>query len=306
MSEDPSADTQLNRRQLLASVGMTAVAGCPSDQGHDPSNDFDSTNAETSNSVQPNCIDESEYQRLQNQYEELRGQYQTLRSRAQNSRSPPYIITNRRRITVTYETLTGDYDSWEWDSSALTGQNTAGNFAREMTYSQLEYLGWDIFGFEGDSKYTQLGNFGRYYQLTPFVVASNFTPLAEAIYDRHQSDQRRIRGAWNFVTQLNSYVSEITETPRFPLETLLLGGGDCEDSAILLGSLLYAMSEDYEPEFWYIDAENPTDPQTINHVIVSAEIDDGSLLIETTSDTMSPFDEVNGFSVTIEPSEFSR
>jgi len=48
---------------------------------------------------------------------------------------------------------------------------------------------------------------------------------------------------------LNDYVGEIEETPRFLLETLLMGGGDCEDSAILLGSSLYSMAPERDVTF---------------------------------------------------------
>jgi hypothetical protein len=205
---------------------------------------------------------------------------------------------------VTYETLGEETESWEWDSSALESQITWGSIVRRSTYEQLEYLGLDVFGFEGNSKYRQLGNYGQFYQLSPFTIPSNFGPLSDRLYNRHQTDQKRIRAAWNFVTQLSDYVSEIKETPRFPLETLLMGGGDCEDSAILLGSILYSMAPEWDVKFWYIDAESPTDPRNINHVILSVDTERGERLIETTSNTaMTPYDEVNGFSVEISPSD---
>jgi len=81
-----------------------------------------------------------------------------------------------------------------------------------------------------------------------------------------------------------------------------MGGGDCKDTAILLGSIIYAMSSEYGPQFWHINSENSTDPQDIHHVIVSAETDECSALIETTSaNNMSPYEEINKFSVDIEP-----
>jgi hypothetical protein len=251
-------------------MGISAVAGCSSVQDSESFAEQDSSTTEQST--------DSRYAQF-----------------------PPYIITNRRNISVTYKTLDGDIKSWQWDSSVLTAQNTAGNFAREMTYSQLEYLGWDDFGFEGRSKYQELGDFGVYYQLNPFTVPSNFSPLSEAIYDRYETDLERIRAAWNFVTQVNEYVSEIEETPRFPLETLLMGGGDCEDSVILLGSILYSMPTDLETTFVFMDIDNPTNPQDINHVALSAELEDSSIIIETTSpDNMFPYDQVEGFFVELE------
>lgn len=299
----PNSDRRpkLKRRQLLATLGAGAVAGCGSSQDTESPTDEEPSNTGTEpsadegqrNTDETDCVPRSEY-------EELRQKYNNLR---ENALVPPYIVADRRNVSVTYETLEGDYRAWQWDSRALESQVTSGNFARELTYSQLEYLNWNSFGFEGRSKYRELGNYGLYYQLNPFVIPSNFGPLSEQIHNEYQSDLERVRAAWNFVTQLNDYVSEIRETPRFPLETLLMGGGDCEDSAILLGSVLYSMPADLEPKFWFIDIDNPTDPEDINHVILSADIEGNPVLIETTSSSdMNPYNQVNGFSVEIEPS----
>jgi hypothetical protein len=309
----------LKRRQLLATIGATAVAGCGGDQQSEPATEIEAKETEsTVVQQQTDCVDSETYEQLRADYQQLRREHQNLRDehrrlqerhadlqeRMQTAQFPPYIVTDRRSISVTYETLGEETESWEWDSSALESQITWGSIARRLTYQQLEYLGLDVFGFEGNSKYRQLGNYGQYYQLNPFTIPSNFGPLADRLYNRHETDQRRIRAAWNFVTQLNDYVRDIGETPRFPLETLLMGGGDCEDSAILLGSILYSMAPEWDVTFWYIDAENPTDPRNINHVILSVDTERGERLIETTSNTaMTPFDEVNGFSVEISPTE---
>lgn len=293
----------------MATIGMSAVAGCGSGRTPDSPTRAQSISA-NSEVNQRDCVARSDYDQLRNQYDDLRNQYNGLReryidlqTRVRNAKFPPYIVSDRRFVSVTYETLTGDIESWQWDSSTLSAQFTSGFFIREMTYRQLESIGWNQFGFEGRSKYTQLGEFGYYYQLNPFIIPTNFEQMSQGFYDRHQSDMGSIRAAWNFTTQLNDYVSEIEETPRFPLETLLMGGGDCEDSAILLGSILYSMPTDYDVTFWYIDADNPTDPETINHVVLSAETEDGPMIIETTSDRMTPWDEINGFSVRVEPTQ---
>lgn len=294
-------ESRLNRRQLIATMGMSAVGGCGFNQEDRPSPDLGPTDRETTNPEQTDCIDREEYEQLRNKCEDLHEQYENLRSRLEHAQEPPYITADRRSITVTYEALNGDVASWQWNSSALSSQNTAGNIIREMTFPQLEDMNWNVFGFKGKSKYQQLGDHGSYYQLNPFVVPSNFAPLSEELSNRHSTNRKKIRAAWNFTTQLNEYVSEIAETPRFPLETLLMGGGDCEDSAILLGSLLYSMPIDFGVTFWYIDANNPTNPREINHVILSANTKAEPLMIETTSDEMTPYGEVRGFSVEIEP-----
>lgn len=295
---DSGGTPHLKRRALLTTIGASAIAGCDSYKQAESTQKPQSVDSQADG----DCITQAQYEELKDEYEELREKYRALQGEINYALQPPYVVAEERKVSVTYETVDGDIDSWQWDSSTLTAQHSTGTMARELTYSQLEYLNLDIFGFEGNSKYTRLGDFGLYYQLNPFVIASNFTPLAEEFHTRYQSVQERIHEAWNFVTQLNDYVADIGETPRFPLETLLMGGGDCEDSAILLGSILYSMPDDLNPKFWYIDADNPTSPQKINHVIVSAETNDEAYLIETTStQEMLPYDSVEGFSVEIEP-----
>lgn len=304
----------LKRRTLLTTMGASAVAGCSTNQEVESTDEPEPSEAE-----QDDCIDRSKYEELQNQYENLQEkhekqkqlyedlvvEHEELQSRyrdlEQRAILPPYIINNRRKTRVTFENTNGEIEWWEWDSSVLQRQNAMGNTMRRMTYSQLEYLGWDQYGFEASSKYTQLGDFGRYYQLNPFVTPSTFTPIAEDFYNRHESDLDRIREAWNFITGPNDYVAEITETPRLPLETLLFGGGDCEDSCILLGSILYNMPG-ITPSFWWMDADNPMDPQEINHVVIGVETNSGEYIIETTSsNTMLPYNGVSGFSAEISP-----
>lgn len=308
MKDSSSKQTpRVKRRTLLTTVGASAVAGCNSNQeaeSTDESEPSEPDEPETSESEQGDCIDRSRYEELQDRYEDLQERHEELQSRyrdlEQQALLPPYIENDRRKSIVKFKNTIGEIETWEWDSSVVEAQITEGSLVRRLTYSQLEYYDLDQFGFQGSSKYQQLGDFGQYYQLNPFIIPGNFDPMAEKFYNRHNSDQNRIREAWNFVTQINDYVAEIRETPRFPLETLLFGGGDCEDSCIILGSILYNMPS-ITPSFWFIDADNPKEIQEINHVIIGVETSQGEYLIETTSsDTMLPYNEVEGFQVKIE------
>lgn len=316
MASHTNTQPSLKRRELLATIGTTALAGCSSSQSiSSPTPDTRTTTSpqtisepDKQTTQQVDCVDQSDYDQLRNryrdlaeQYEDLEQQHETLRDELQYALSPPYIVSDQRSVSVTYEALNGTMEAWEWDSHVLEAQFTQGFIAREFTYSQLEYLNWDTIGFEGNSKYTRLGEYGRYYQLNPFVIPSNFTPMARHFYDEYRTDRQRLRAAWEFTTQVNDYVSEIQETPRFPLETLLMGGGDCEDSAILLASIIYAMPQDYDVTFWTIDADNPTDPKDLNHVVLSVTLDAGSAIIETTSNEMLPWDRINGYSQPVQP-----
>jgi hypothetical protein len=243
MTSRTRGEVQIRRRHLLATLGMSAVAGCGTDQqSESPTETEPTTTGTTELEQQTDCVDRTRYEQLQRQHEQLerqhaqlqrehralRERHRKLQQRVQTAQFPPYIVTDRRSIAVTYKTLNGETRTWEWDSVALESQITSGSIVREMTYSQLEYLGWNSYGFKDNSKYLQLDGYGQFYQYNPFVIPSNFVPISRELYNRHQTNRKRIRAAWNFVTQLNDYVKEIQETPRFPLETLLLGGGDCE------------------------------------------------------------------------------
>jgi len=123
-----------------------------------------------------------------------------------------------------------------------------------------------------------------------------FEPIALKFFSRHSDDESRVREVWNMVTQLNTYCEEAMETPLLPLETLLLGGGDCEDLAILTASILKAMPADWNVSLVYMDADNPTSVNKLNHVTVYVDTGKYKTFVESTQgEIMCPWEEVNGF-----------
>jgi hypothetical protein len=221
---------------------------------------------------------------------------------SRHSLSPPYTVTNRGSILCRYNSLDGNVRSWQWDGSTLVAQNTIGTLVRKLPYSQLKQLQLNRLEFNQESKYLTLANGKNIYQYSVFIVPSCFTPVSEEMYDRHSSIINAVRAAWSFVTQLNQYTSEFNEKPRFPLETLLLAGGDCEDSVILLASILFAMPIELDLKFVFMDINNPSDPVEINHVALSVTPEDEPLIIETTApNKMTPYERVEGFFYKIEP-----
>jgi hypothetical protein len=48
--------------------------------------------------------------------------------------------------------------------------------------------------------------------------------------------------------------------PRYPLETFLAGGGDCEDTSILFASMIKAAPVDWEVDLVYMDSDKPDEP----------------------------------------------
>ena len=65
---------------------------------------------------------------------------------------------------------------------------------------------------------------------------------------RDYSESEKVNLVISFVQSLpytsDSVTTPYDEYPRYPLETLVDGGGDCEDSSILVASLLYGMNYD--------------------------------------------------------------
>jgi hypothetical protein len=122
------------------------------------------------------------------------------------------------------------------------------------------------------------------------VDSTSFSNVIPDLYYASSSEEEFIRTIWNIVGQMTLYSSEIGETPRFPLETLMAGGGDCEDTSILLASMLLAAPVDWKVKLVILDSNNPTDPVAPNHVIVEVITDSNEYLIETTSKTeMTPY-----------------
>ncbi len=119
---------------------------------------------------------------------------------------------------------------------------------------------------------------------TKFVRPSTFENVVTDVYENSMDEWEFAKEAFNITTQLTVYSADIGEDPRWPVETFVEGGGDCEDLSILYATILKASPYPYEVELVYMDSDNPTDPQTINHVMVSVATDDWRILSETTND----------------------
>ena len=121
----------------------------------------------------------------------------------------------------------------------------------------------------------------------PFVQTS-FSDVIDEVYDNLENPDYFVYEIWYMVSKLTIYSFDIGEDPRFALETLVRGGGDCEDTVILIADMIRSSShtKDWKLQLVYFDSNNPTNPQQINHVALL--IDDGNqrYIIETTAKTM--------------------
>ncbi len=238
-----------------------------------------------------------DYNELTTQFEQYVEEVEEYSEQFEGAIVPPYLLVENREVNLVFHNLDGDLEYWNWKVEALEASVLRGYFMREMDISTLNYLGWhDIANrFTTDSKYVQLRG-RRALDFRPYIMEDAFEPIASEFFARHPDDESKIREVWNMVTQLNKYSTEITETPRLPLETLLLGGGDCEDLAILTASILKAMPAEWDVSLVYMDGDNPTNINELNHVTVYVDTGRYKTFVESTQgEIMNPWEEVDGF-----------
>jgi len=218
------------------------------------------------------------YNRLVDNYNRLVDNYNKLLERA-------YI--ENENATISFHTSDGTFYKW--------------TVALETLESQI-YLSW-YKKETGDFQYIDLrdnetGKIHHMVDFRPFVIENNFATVIPNLYqDLKNNNVNFVYEVWYIVAQLTTYRSEITETPKFPLQTLITGGGDCEDMAVLIASMLKAAPENYVVKLVYMDADNPTAPENVNHVVVWVETPSSyKTFVDGTSHTeMCPFTEVVGW-----------
>jgi FtsZ-binding cell division protein ZapB len=247
-----------------------------------------------------NSTEQYEHQlaELQERTKQLLGELDQIHTTFEGAIVPPYLLVEDRKVNLVFRNLNGELEHWYWGVEALEASIIKGQFMREINVSDLNYLGLhDIANrFTKGSKYIQLSGQGRFLDFRPYVIKEPFEPLASDFFSRHSDDESKIKEVWNMVTQLDTYSKEITETPRLPLETLLLGGGDCEDLAILTASILKAMSPEWDVSLVYMDADNPAKFSKLNHVTVFVDTGKYKTFVESTQGhVMSPWVQVDGF-----------
>ncbi len=227
----------------------------------------------------------NEYQQTLNLYNQALQQNQQLTNRLTTAKEPPYIIMEGRTVTTAFKKTDGTTILWEWPADTYQSWVIQGYLTRK---SGMQYV---TLAMENGKRPTMV-------DYTKFVDADTFGKVIPPIYDASLSDEEFIKEAWNLVTQLTTYSADIQETPRYPIETITEGGGDCEDMAILMASLLKAADKNWKVQLVYMDADNPENPTTINHALVYVDTGIYSTFIDTTQNIqMNPYlyDTVSGF-----------
>lgn len=155
-----------------------------------------------------------------------------------------------------------------------------------------EILSWDPLYLNLDGKTIPTTN------LDGFVVGY-FGEVIGDVYDNSHDDADFVREVWHIATQLTVYDEDVHahSEGRYATETFSRGGGDCEDLVILVADILVSFehTEDWIIQYVYMDADNPTDPQGVNHLILYVDDGNSTHLIEATGEPGHDYpDGVNG------------
>lgn len=228
-----------------------------------------------------NSLD-ANYSSLQIDYEGLQTDYERLQVDYEGAIKVPHIQIRNGTIYWRFKLLNGELFTW-WMS------------IEEYKYYLNKTKPVDCHLLETVSGLVRI----RKYEL--LVQPEVFCDLSRRDLTEGNTDREFVEEVFNFMKQLTMYHSDVGEDyPKWPLETLAEGAGDCEDFAILAASLLKAGDEyaGYGMSFQmvYMDAYNPTDPQEVNHVCLYITYSDGSTqFFDATSDVISPWAYVVGW-----------
>ena len=218
------------------------------------------------------------FNRLQQDYGQLTYEYRTFRDTAI---APPYIYIHERRIELVFKRTNGNMDRWWIDFEGLEGAIEQGSALRNPNSNGIHTVNLEGYPYPR-------------MDFRPFVISTPFKDvMSQLYYEVGQDEQAFLYETWHIMGQLTGYVTDtntLRDTPRYPLETLLSGGGDCEDTSILFASLIKAAPVNWRVSLFYMDGNHPVNTQEVNHVIVLVETPAGKHFIETTSHSeMEPY-----------------
>ena len=175
-------------------------------------------------------------------------------------------------VTWTFKDSKGNQYGIEWPVKA---------YEDIKSYSDQKSLNQDIIRLS-----TNNGNIISSISFEGFVRGDTFDCCIDELYDNSKSNGDFIYEIWGIVSQMTVYDEDLDPESegRFALETIHRGGGDCEDLVILIAELIKSSSytKNWDIQYVYMDSNNPTNPQTVNHVILSVNDGADNYLIEAT------------------------
>jgi hypothetical protein len=193
----------------------------------------------------------------------------------ENAVKPQTVISKEVAVTTLYDSKNNKY---VWTIPVTSYENAVKADGYPTIKVQLE---------TGET--LTVGDFRPFVRTTFSGVIDN---VYDNVYDKFENPNAFVFEIWYMVSQLTIYSLDIGEDPRYATETLVRGGGDCEDTVIFIADMIRSSShtKDWKLQLVYFDSENPTNPQQLNHVALL--IDDGDTapyIIETTAKTIDGF-----------------
>lgn len=222
--------------------------------------------------------------RLREEYVSLLKEYSALKTDLGFAKIPPYVVIENRTVNIFFKTSHGSLHAWSVPLETLELTIIRGYYERlKLQYKTL--------------KNDKTGEFYRVADVSRFIDDRSFSKVMPELYRDLGSDEAFIYEVWYIATQLTVYHPELEEIPRFPLETLIGGGGDCEDIAILIASMLKAAKANYVVKIVYMDSDSPSEPKDVDHTIVWVETPSGykTFVDGTSKESINPFTEVSGW-----------
>ena len=222
-----------------------------------------------------------EHSNLQRNYDMLNASYENLVAEYRGALKVPYTTIKEGNVTWAFKTAEGTVQKW---SISLDSYVYYVNKQKPSEYHSL----------------TANGKTFLVRKMELFVQPEVFSKEINDLTDGNTAKEF-VQEVFNLRKQLTAYSSDITDTPQWSVETMTKGTGDCEDFAILMGSLIKSGSQhanyNLTAQFVYMDSDNPTEPQTVNHVMLNIKYQDGSsqLLDSTSTSVSSPWSRVVGW-----------
>ena len=193
-----------------------------------------------------------------------------------------------------WKNLAGDYDEC-YPTTMIEGQTIYWDFcdSKGNLYSwEMPVEGYEaLVGGETYLDYVGLqlpsGGTVQIIDYTKFV-GNSFQDVIDDVYANAENDDQFIYEVWYIVSQLTTYSYDIDyDFPRYALETFTRGGGDCEDTAILIADMIRSSghTRDWDVKLVYFDADNPSSPKDVDHVAVGIDTGENYYVIESTAKT---------------------
>ena len=127
-----------------------------------------------------------------------------------------------------------------------------------------------------------------------FIQTEYFEEMMQKMQLEYNDNYLLLEQVWLIVSQVELTERQLTETPQFPIETLVNGGG-VEDKAILMASMLKAAPVHWDVSLYYVDATSLKIKHSPNDLMLKVVFDGRTFYIDPDGTTMTPHDAVDGW-----------